>query len=75
MKQIGMDNWSIDIMLELFKIIRAGNGSETTNVVERITGRNQFHLHNLREITLKSLDKKVSIILMLYILLVYILIH
>ena len=39
MKQIGVDNWSIDIMLELFKIIRAGYGSETTNVVERITGR------------------------------------
>jgi hypothetical protein len=34
-----LDNWSIDIMLELFKIIRAGYGSETTNVVERITGR------------------------------------
>jgi uncharacterized protein YbjT (DUF2867 family) len=39
MKQIGVDNWSINIMLELFKIIRAGYGSETTNVVERITGR------------------------------------
>jgi uncharacterized protein YbjT (DUF2867 family) len=39
MKQIGMDNWTIDIILELFKIIRTGYGSETTNAVERITGR------------------------------------
>ena len=39
MKQIGVDNWSIDIMMELFGIIRAGYGSETTNEVEHITGR------------------------------------
>jgi uncharacterized protein YbjT (DUF2867 family) len=39
MKQIGVDNWSIDIMIELFRIIRAGYGSETTNGVEHITGR------------------------------------
>jgi uncharacterized protein YbjT (DUF2867 family) len=39
MKQIGVDNWSIDIMIELFRIIRAGYGSETTNEVEHIIGR------------------------------------
>jgi uncharacterized protein YbjT (DUF2867 family) len=39
MKQIGMDDWSIDLMTELFRIIRAGYGSETTTVVEDITGR------------------------------------
>jgi uncharacterized protein YbjT (DUF2867 family) len=39
MKQIGMGNWFIDIMVELFRIIRAGYGSETTTVVEDITGR------------------------------------
>jgi hypothetical protein len=39
MKQIGVDNWSIDIMMELFRIIRAGYGSETTDEVEHITGR------------------------------------
>ena len=39
MIQIGVENWSIDIMMELFRIIRAGYGSETTNEVEHITGR------------------------------------
>src|SRR5918994_182359 len=39
MKQIGMSDWFIDIMVELFRIIRAGYGSETTMVVEDITGR------------------------------------
>lgn len=39
MNQIGMSDWFIDIMMELFRIIRAGYGSETTTVVEDITGR------------------------------------
>jgi len=39
MKQIGMTDWFIDIMLELFRTIRAGYGSETTTSVEDITGR------------------------------------
>jgi uncharacterized protein YbjT (DUF2867 family) len=39
MKQIGADNWTIEIMMELFTIIKAGYGSETTNQVEHITGR------------------------------------
>jgi uncharacterized protein YbjT (DUF2867 family) len=39
MKQIGMGDWFIDIMMELFRIIKAGYGSETTTVVEDITGR------------------------------------
>jgi uncharacterized protein YbjT (DUF2867 family) len=39
MKQIGMDEWFINIMIELFRIIREGYGSETTTAVEHITGR------------------------------------
>lgn len=39
MEQIGMGEWFINIMIELFKIIRAGYGSETTTAVEHITGR------------------------------------
>lgn len=39
MKQFGMGGRFIDIMIELFRIIRAGYGSETTAVVEHITGR------------------------------------
>jgi uncharacterized protein YbjT (DUF2867 family) len=39
MEQIGMSDWFIDIMIELFRTIRAGYGSETTAAVEHITGR------------------------------------
>ncbi|HZD35448.1 MAG TPA: SDR family oxidoreductase [Nitrososphaeraceae archaeon] len=39
LKQIGMNDWFIDIMMELFRTIRGGYGSETTEVVEDITGR------------------------------------
>jgi uncharacterized protein YbjT (DUF2867 family) len=39
MEQVGMSDWYIDIMIELFRIIRAGYGSETTAAVEHITGR------------------------------------
>ena len=39
MKQIGMDEWFINIIIELFRIIRAGYGSETTTAVQHITGR------------------------------------
>ena len=39
LKQIGMDDWSINIMIELFSTIRGGYGSETTEAVEDITGR------------------------------------
>jgi hypothetical protein len=34
-----MDDWSINIMIELFNTIRGGYGSETTEAVEDITGR------------------------------------
>jgi uncharacterized protein YbjT (DUF2867 family) len=39
MEQMGIGGWYIDIMIELFRIIRAGYGSEMTAVVEHITGR------------------------------------
>jgi uncharacterized protein YbjT (DUF2867 family) len=39
MEKTGIDGWYIDIMIELFRIIRAGYGSETTAAVEHITGR------------------------------------
>jgi uncharacterized protein YbjT (DUF2867 family) len=44
MKQIGMNGWFINIMIELFRIIRAGYGSETTDAMERITGRKPISL-------------------------------
>ena len=40
MKQMGADDWFIDVMLELFRITRSGYGSQTTtNAVEHIMGR------------------------------------
>jgi uncharacterized protein YbjT (DUF2867 family) len=39
MKEMGMNDWLINIMIELFRIIRMGYGSETTAEIERITGR------------------------------------
>jgi uncharacterized protein YbjT (DUF2867 family) len=39
MKQTGIGDWLIEIMMELFRIIRAGYGSETTTGVEDIISR------------------------------------
>jgi uncharacterized protein YbjT (DUF2867 family) len=39
MKRLGADDWFIDVMLELFRVIRAGYGSQTTTAVESITGK------------------------------------
>jgi uncharacterized protein YbjT (DUF2867 family) len=39
LKQVGMDDWFVDIMIELFRIIRAGYGSVATTTVEQVTGR------------------------------------
>ncbi|MDQ6864544.1 MAG: SDR family oxidoreductase [Thermoproteota archaeon] len=39
MKQIGMEDWLIDAIMEFFSIVRAGHASQTTNMVEQITGR------------------------------------
>jgi uncharacterized protein YbjT (DUF2867 family) len=39
MKEMGMENWFIDAMMEFNNIIRAGHGPQMTTVVEQITGR------------------------------------
>jgi uncharacterized protein YbjT (DUF2867 family) len=40
MKEIGMDDWFIDVMMDGFNyIIRGDYGSQTTNAVEQVTGR------------------------------------
>jgi uncharacterized protein YbjT (DUF2867 family) len=39
MKEIGMYDWFIDVMMESYNIIRAGYASQTTTVVEQITGQ------------------------------------
>lgn len=39
MRVMGMEDWFIDAMIELYNIIRAGYASQTTTVVEKITGR------------------------------------
>jgi uncharacterized protein YbjT (DUF2867 family) len=39
MKQVGMESWLIDAVMELYNRIKAGHESKTTTVVEQITGR------------------------------------
>ena len=39
MREAGMEDWLIDATMESYRIIRAGHASQTTNVVEQITGR------------------------------------
>lgn len=39
MKQIGMEDWLIDAIMEFFSIVRAGHASQTTTEVKQITGR------------------------------------
>ena len=55
MKEIGMDDWFIDVMMESYSIIRTGYASQTTTVVEQITGRKPIPLHNLPTIMHKPL--------------------
>lgn len=52
MREMGMEDWLIDGMIELYNIIRAGYVLQTTNVVEQITGRKPYILNNSSEIML-----------------------
>jgi hypothetical protein len=57
MKDSGMDDWLIDATMEFYSIIKTGNASQTTNVVERIIGRKPYHLVNLPGIMLNVSDE------------------
>jgi uncharacterized protein YbjT (DUF2867 family) len=46
LKQIGIDDWVINIMIELFRTIRVGYGAETTEAVEHITGKEPISMTN-----------------------------
>ena len=39
MREAGMEDWLIDATIESYRIIRAGYASQTTKIVEQITGR------------------------------------
>jgi hypothetical protein len=39
MREAGMEDWLIDATIEPYRIIRAGYASQTTKVVEQITGQ------------------------------------
>ncbi len=39
MKKMGMEDWLIDALIELYNVIRSGYASQSTTVVEQITGR------------------------------------
>ena len=44
MKKMGMEEWLIDPLLELYSVIRSGYASQTTTAVEQITGRKPISL-------------------------------
>ena len=44
MKKIGMEDWLIDALIELYNVIRSGYASQSTTVVEQITGRKTISL-------------------------------
>ena len=44
MKKMGMEDWLIDALLELYSVIRSGYASQSTTVVEQITGRKPLSL-------------------------------
>ena len=44
MKKMGMEVWLVDALLELYSLIRSGDASQTTTVVEQITGRKPISL-------------------------------
>ena len=43
MEEKGMDDWLIDVMMESYRFIRSGHGSNMTNVVEKIIGRKSIN--------------------------------
>ena len=44
MKKMGIEDWLIDALLELYSVIRSGYASQSTTVVEQITGRKPISL-------------------------------
>jgi uncharacterized protein YbjT (DUF2867 family) len=44
MKKMGMEDWLIDALIELYNVIRSGYASQSTTVVEQITGRKPISL-------------------------------
>ena len=43
MKEMGMENWFIDAMMELYEIARLNLVPQNTNIVEQITGRKPIY--------------------------------
>jgi uncharacterized protein YbjT (DUF2867 family) len=44
MKKMGMEDWLVDALMELYSVIRSGYASQTTSVVEQITGHKPISL-------------------------------
>ena len=44
MKKMGMEDWLVDALMELYRVIRFGYASQTTTVVEQITGHKPISL-------------------------------
>jgi uncharacterized protein YbjT (DUF2867 family) len=46
----GLDDWIVDAIMEFYSIIREGHASQTSNIVEQITGRSLYLLVSLPRI-------------------------
>ena len=58
MNGIGMEDWLIDGMMELYSIIKDGHAEQITNTVEQILGKKPGdHFHSLQKNMLNFLDK------------------
>ena len=44
MKKMGMEDWLIDALVEFYSVIKSGYASQSTTVVEQITGRKSISL-------------------------------
>ncbi|MDQ5869554.1 MAG: hypothetical protein M3530_07485 [Thermoproteota archaeon] len=58
MMKMGMEDWLVDAMMEKYNIIRSGYASQTTSVIEQVTGRSQYCFQNLQRNMVNPSDKK-----------------
>ena len=59
MKDMGMDDWSANSLIELFDITRKGYASDITSVVEKLTGRKPISFSQFVKDYAQALDEAV----------------
>jgi hypothetical protein len=56
MKEIGLDDWLVNTILEGYNYLRKGYFSPVTTVIEELTGKNLFLSNSSQRIMQKSLE-------------------